>query len=89
MRKRLAVIISVFSTLSPICAIFVMLFIEQELVEAVLSGLVVGCLIGTVLGIIALILNRGENRLVKLLSVIPMCPLVIYILLLIPQFIYV
>lgn len=88
MRKKLAVITSVFSTLLPICAIFVMCFIEQELVEAILSGLVVGCSIGTVLGIISLILNRGENRIVKVLSVIPMCALVIYIFLLIPQFIY-
>lgn len=85
MRLKLAAITSVCSILSPICAIVVMRFFEQEFAEAILGGLLIGCLVGTILGIISLILNRGKSKIVKVFSIIPMCPLVVYLLLLIPQ----
>ncbi len=88
MKTKLAVIISIFSILSPICAIIVMCFLEQEITEAILGGLLIGCLVGTVLGVASLILNRGKSKIVKVFSVIPMCPLAIYLLLLIPYLFY-
>lgn len=88
MRFKLAVITSILSIISPICAVAVMCFVEQELAEAVLGGLLIGCVAGTVLGIISLILNRGRSKFVKVVSVIPMCPLAIYLLLFIPQLLY-
>ena len=88
MRFKLAVFTSVFSMISPILAIIIMCFFEQEFAEAVLSGLLIGCLIGTVFGIISLFFNKGKSKLIKIISTIPMCPLVIYVLLLIPYFLY-
>ncbi len=84
MRFKLAVITSVFSVLSPICAIIIMCSFEQEVAEAIIGGLLFGCIIGTVLGVVSLILNKGKSKLVKIISIIPMIPLAIYLLLLIP-----
>ena len=88
MKRNLALITSILSIVSPILAIVVMCFVEQELIEAILGGLLIGCLIGTFFGIISLIMNRGQSRIVSIFSIIPMCPLVIYIILLIPYLIY-
>ena len=88
MRFKLALITSVFSILSPVFAIVIMCSIEQEFIEAVLSGLLIGCFLGTVFGIISLIFNKGKSKVIKIVSIIPMCPLAIYILLLIPQLFY-
>ena len=88
MRFKLAVFTSVFSILSPIFAIITMSFFEQEFAEAVLGGLLIGCLIGTVFGIISLFLNKGKSKVLKIISIIPMCPLIIYVLFLIPYLFY-
>ena len=88
MRLKLAIITSICSILSPICAIVVMCCFEQELAEAILGGLLIGCVISTLLGIVALVLSRGKSKIVNVFSVISMCPLVVYLLLLIPQLFY-
>lgn len=88
MKIKLAVITSICSILSPICAMVVMCFFEQELAEAILGGLLIGCVIGTLQGIVALVLSRGKSKIVNVFSIIPMCPLVFYLLLLIPQLFY-
>lgn len=79
---------SIISILIPICSIAIMYIIEQEFVEAIVGGLLIGCLIGSVFGIISLIINKCKSRLVTIFSIIPMCPLAIYILLLIPYLMY-
>ena len=88
MKRNLSLITSILSIVSPICSSVVMCFVEQELIEAIFGGLLIGCLIGTFFGIISLITNRGESRIVSIFSITPMCPLVIYIIMLIPYLIY-
>ena len=79
---------SIISILAPICSILIMCVIEQELLEAIVGGLLIGCLIGSFFGIISLIINKCKSILVTIFSIIPMCPLVVYILLLIPYLMY-
>ncbi len=84
MKNKITVIFCILALLSPIISVKVMLGIEPEVVEAVAGGLLVGCAIGSIFGIISLILNKGKQKLLSVLSIIPMCPLVLYLLLLIP-----
>ena len=79
---------SILSIFAPICLILTMCIIEQEFVEAIWGGLLIGCLIGSVFGIVSLTINKNKSRLVTIFSIIPMCPLAIYILLLIPYLMY-
>lgn len=79
---------SILSIFAPICLIATMCIIEQEFVEAIWGGLLIGCLIGSVFGIVSLTINKNKSRLVTIFSIIPMCPLAIYILLLIPYLMY-
>ncbi len=88
MRVKLAVLTGIFSAVSPLLAIMVMCSVEQELIEAILSGWIIGCAIGTVFGIVSLILNRGESRLAKVLAVIPICAAAACLILLIPALLY-
>ena len=79
---------SIISILIPICSIAIMCIIEQEFVEAIVGGLLIGCLIGSVFGIVSLTINKNKSRLVTIFSIIPICPLVVYIFLLIPYLMY-
>lgn len=79
---------SILSIFAPICLIVTMCIIEQEFVEAIWGGLLIGCLIGSVFGIVSLTINKNKSILVTIFSIIPMCPLAIYILLLIPYLMY-
>ena len=88
MRHKFAVAAAFVSLILPLCAMVIMQCVEEERVEAFLGGGLAGCLIGSVLGVIALILNRGESRLVKILSIIPMCPLGVYMLLFVPYILF-
>ena len=45
---------SILSIFAPICLIVTMCIIEQEFVEAIWGGLLIGCLIGSVFGIVSL-----------------------------------
>lgn len=84
MKHKFALALSILALLSPIISVKVMLNIEPEVAEAIASGILVGCAIGSIFGIISLILNNGKRKPVTVLSIIPMCPLVLYLLLLIP-----
>jgi len=88
MRSKIAVLTGILAVVSPILTIIGMCSVEQEFIEAVLSGLIFGCAIGTVFGIVSLILNRGESKIAKVFSLIPMCPLAVYLLMLIPMLLY-
>ena len=69
---------SILSIFAPICLIVTICIIEQEFVEAIWGGLL----------IVSLTINKNKSRLVTIFSIIPMCPLAIYILLLIPYLMY-
>ena len=60
---------SILSIFAPICLIVTICIIEQEFVEAIWGGLLIGCLIGSVFGI-----NNNYSRLVTIFYIIPMCP---------------
>ncbi len=87
MKYKYALILSILAFISPICAVAIMFFAEPELIEAILGGLLVGCVAGSVFGVVSLVINKWRNKFISALSVIPMCPLVIYLLLLIPYLI--
>ena len=87
MKHKYALILSIFAIISPICAVAVMFFTEPELVEAILGGLLIGCAVGSIFGAVSLVINKWKNKVISVLSIIPMCPLVIYLLLLIPYLI--
>ena len=56
--------------------------IKPEFVTSILSIFAPICLI------VSLTINKNKSRLVTIFSIIPMCPLAIYILLLIPYLMY-
>lgn len=88
MKAKIPLILSVLALACPVIGILVMCLIEPEVTEAVLGGLLFGCIAGSILGALALVLNKNKEKLVKVLSVIPMCPLAAYVVLAIPYFLY-
>lgn len=84
MKAKIPLILSILALACPVIGIPVMCLIEPEVTEAVLGGLLFGCVAGSIPGVAALILNKNKNKLVKALSVLPMCPLAAYIVLAIP-----
>lgn len=66
----------------------VMLLFEQEKTEAIAGGMMVGSALGSILGIIALVLNKGRSKMVVVLSAIPMCLIALFLLLAIPYYFY-
>ena len=84
MKEKIPFVLSILALACPVVGILIMFQIEPEFAEAVLSGLLFGCVAGSILGALALILNKDKKKLVKALSVIPMCPLAAYMVLAIP-----
>lgn len=84
MKAKIPLILSILALVCPVAGILIMCLIEPEVTEAVLGGLLFGCVAGSIPGAAALILNKNKNKLVKALSVLPMCPLAAYIVLAIP-----
>ena len=82
LREKTALLLSILSTLLPIVFVAIYFRIEPEFAEAIAAGLIVGCMSGSVTGVTALVLNRKrKNTLVTILSVLPIIPTVIFILL--------
>lgn len=88
MRNRLSYALSFLAVLSLFIGPFVMLFFEPEREEAIAGGVLTGAAAGSVLGIIAMILNGRKRKLVYILSAIPMVPLLLFLLLAIPFYMY-
>ena len=88
MRNRLSYALSFLAVLSLFIGPFVMLFFEPEREEAIAGGVLIGAAAGSVLGIIAMILNGRKKKLVYILSAIPMVPLLLFLLLAIPFYMY-
>lgn len=72
----------------PIIAVIIMCRIEKEFAEALASGLLIGCVSGSIFGILALVSNKSKSTLIKVLSVIPICPLVLFAALAIPYILF-
>lgn len=86
MKNKLPFALSCTAVACPIILTIFLIFTEPELAEAICGGVVFGCAIGSILSMIAVILNKGRNRIVNVLAVIPMIPLGIYLILLLMVF---
>ena len=84
MKSKIPFILSILALVCPVVGIFITFQIEPEFAEALLGGLLFGCIAGSILSIAALILNKNRKKLITVLSVIPMCPLAVYLVLAIP-----
>ena len=49
MKKFFSPLMAILSIVSPICIVGIMCMIETEIIEAVISGLVLGCMVGSCL----------------------------------------
>lgn len=88
MKAKLPFILSILALVCPFVGILVMRQLEPEFAEALLGGLLFGCVVGSVLSVLALVLNKNKKKLVTVLSVLPMCPLAVYLVLAIPYLLY-
>lgn len=88
MKNKVSRIVSYLAAASPFITIIVSLFLEPEIAEAIIGGGIIGCAIGSILGIVALIWNRGSSKLVMVLSIFPMIPIGLFLLLSIPFLFY-
>ena len=82
MKQKKALIISIIGIITPIISVIISMLNEPEIVEAVAGGLFLGSIIGSVFGVTALIINKGKSLPVIIFSILPMCPLAVYLMLL-------
>lgn len=74
--------LSIFQLIIPFITAFIMTFFEEELIEAILSGLIIGWFLSAITGITLLIKNRKRKiTLVTTTSVISIIPICLYLLL--------
>lgn len=88
MKPKIPFLLSIVALICPIIVTIVTCNIEEEFAEAIAGGLLFGCVLGSVFSVLALILNKNRNKIVAVLSVIPICPLVLYLVLAIPYFFF-
>lgn len=81
MKKYFSAIMAIISILSPICAVGIMCMIEIEIIEAVISGLVLGSMVGSVFSIIFLVTDKDKNKVLRIISLIPLVFVGLYALL--------
>lgn len=86
--KKTILLLSILAVICPVIATAIMMQFEPEFVEALCGGLLLGCIAGSILGVVSLILNKRKSKIVTVLSCIPMCPLIIYLILFIPYLLY-
>ena len=72
---------AILSIVSPICIVGIMCMIETEIIEAVISGLVLGCMVGSVFSIIFWVTNKYKNKILRIISLIPLVFVGLYSLL--------
>lgn len=88
MKKAISRICGIGAVAAPVITTFIMFKTEPEFEEALEGGIILGCLIGTVLGVIALLCNKQHSTWIKVLSVMPMIPTLIFAVLAIPYWLY-
>ena len=79
MKKFFSPLMAILSIVSPICIVGIMCMIETEIIEAVISGLVLGCMVGSVFSII--FTNKYKNKILRIISLIPLVFVGLYSLL--------
>ena len=72
---------AILSIVLPICIVGIMCMIETEIIEAVISGLVLGCMVGSVFSIIFWVTNKYKNKILRIISLIPLVFVGLYSLL--------
>ena len=72
MKKFFSPLMAILSIVSPICIVGIMCMIETEINEAVISGLVLGCMVGSVFSIIFWVTNKYKNKILRIISLIPL-----------------
>ena len=88
MKTKMARLLSIIAIICPALSILIMVQIEKEFEEALSFGLLVGCILGSLAGLFALLLNQNRSKVIMVCSILPMCPLVLYIALAIPFILY-
>lgn len=77
MKQKLLIFFSILQLIIPLLSAIIMTFFEKELLEAIISGALIGWIISAVIGVILLILNRKYKNLVvmitSILAIIPAC----------------
>ena len=76
MKKFFSPLMAILSIVSPICIVGIMCMIE-----AVISGLVLGCMVGSVFSIIFWVTNKYKNKILRIISLIPLVFVGLYSLL--------
>lgn len=74
--------------LSSLLGVIVAYQIKDEFVETLIGCILIGSLIGNLFGFLALIINMNKSTLVNIFSVIPMIPVLVYLILAIPYLMY-
>ena len=69
---------AILSIVSPICIVGIMCMIETEIIEAVISGLVLGCMVGSVFSIIFWVTNKYKNNIINPISICWIIFIVVY-----------
>ena len=80
-KKIFSPLMAILSIVSPICIVGIMFMIETEIIEAVISGLALGCMVGSVFSIIFWVTNKDKNKILKIISLIPLVFVGLYALL--------
>ncbi len=62
MKKFFSPLMAILSIVSPICIVGIMCMIETEIIEAVISGLVLGCMVGSVFSCHKYLEKKGSLR---------------------------
>lgn len=81
MKKFFSPLMAILSIVSPICIVGIMCMIETEIIEAVIGGLVLGCMVGSVFSIIFWVTNKYKNKILRIISLIPLVFVGLYSLL--------
>lgn len=82
-------ICSIGAVIAPVITTLIMFMTEPEFVEALSGGIIVGCLIGSIFGGFALFCNKQRSKWIIMVSVLPMIPTALFVVLAIPYLIYV
>lgn len=88
MKKYFSTLMAILSIVSPICVVGIMCMIEAEIIEAVISGWVLGCMAGSVFSIIFWVTNKNKNKILRIVSLIPLVFVGLYALLFIIYLVY-
>ena len=88
MRKIISKICGIGAVITPVITTLIMLMTEPEFVEALSGGIIAGCLIGSILGAVALLCNKQHSKWITTVSVLPMAPAALFVILAIPYWIF-